>query len=108
MSKSRMENFLPRFDITGKLGYKEYKKDLQQREVGRFPGAQKYEQKIPFKKVKEFRIPQTKRTSNDPVTITDEVGPQSYDILSGHGYVDIKNLELMSKLSRRGEQSLMG
>ena len=28
MSKSRMENFIPRFEITGKIAYKEYKKDL--------------------------------------------------------------------------------
>ena len=53
-------------------------------------------------------IPKQRRTSNAPVTKIDSVNPQSYDILSGHGYVNIKNMEYMSKLSRKGEQSLMG
>lgn len=70
-----MENFVPRFDITGKIAYKEYKKDLQQKETGNFPGAQKYSQTIPFKKVKDFKVPKTKRTSNDPVTKNDSVSP---------------------------------
>ena len=69
-------------------------------EIGKFPGAQKYDQTIPFKKVKDFKVPGTKRTSNDPIVQNDSVSPQTYDVLSGHGYVDVKNLELMTKMSK--------
>jgi len=51
-------------------------------------------------------VPKTKRTSNLPIAQNDSVSPQTYDVLSGHGYVDIKNMELMSKLSQ--QKSLMG
>ena len=57
MSQSRMENFVPRFDITGKIAYKEYKKDLQMKEIGKFPSPIKYNHTIPFKAKKDFLIP---------------------------------------------------
>ena len=98
-----MDVFTPRFEITQRLAYKEYKQDLMLKETGGFPGAQQYDVKVPFVKIKDFKIPKQKRTSNDPPVKNDSVSPQTYDVLSGHGYVDIKNLELMSKLSRRGE-----
>jgi hypothetical protein len=52
-----MDVFTPRFEITQRLAYKEYKQDLMLKETGGFPGAQQYDVKVPFVKIKDFKIP---------------------------------------------------
>ena len=45
-------------------------------------------------------MPGSRRVSNDPPVQNDSVNPQTYDVLTGYGYVDVKNLDLMSKMSK--------
>ena len=96
-----LANSHSRFDISRKVAHKEYKTDLQAETSGKYPSASKYDQAAPFKAPKEFRFPQDHRHSNDLPVKNNKVSPQTYDVLSGQGYVDIKNMELQSKLSQR-------
>jgi hypothetical protein len=43
-SLSRMKHFTPRMDVASLIAYKEYQKDQLHAEIGKFPGAQHYDQ----------------------------------------------------------------
>lgn len=54
----------------------------------------------PFGKKDEFSVPKDRRKSNDLPVKENSVSPQTYDCLTGHGYVDVKNLKVIEKLSQ--------
>lgn len=88
---------MSRFDITGVLGNKEYQKEHQTNAIIRNPSMadydpSKYHQKMKIKS--KHLVPRDRREANNTVVKKDHPSPQSYDLLSGKGYVDLKNRKL--------------
>lgn len=56
---------------------------------------------FPYGKKNEFTMPKEERDSNNLPAKNNLPSAQTYDLLTGHGNVDIKNLQLLEKLSRQ-------
>ena len=91
-----------RFEEIGKLAHKEFMRGIQQKEIGKFPGAQKYDtSKQPFKNRKlHHGFQQERRTSNDPIREkSKDPGPGSYDVILEHDYIDFNVNKSPNKLN---------
>ena len=64
-----------------------------------FPSPQKYQpdDTLAKKSPRKFKVPIQRRDANEETIKNDVVGPQSYDLLTGHGLIDVKAYELESK-----------
>mmetsp|Transcript_37415 Transcript_37415/g.57320 ORF Transcript_37415/g.57320 Transcript_37415/m.57320 type:complete len:97 (+) Transcript_37415:1236-1526(+) len=77
-----------RFKITGVVGHKEYAKDLLATTTSHYPSPLSYKQELPFKPAKDFTVPKQERKANKLPEKTNSVSPLTYNVVSGHGYVD--------------------
>ena len=55
----------------------------------------------PYGKKDEYSMPKEERHSNNLPVKNDSVSPQTYDCLTGKGYVDVKYLNVLDKMTQR-------
>lgn len=98
----RKQSLNDRFTISEKIAHAEFKKGLNASEIKNNPSFAHYKINYnPYNQKNKYSMPRDRRHSNNLPVKNDSVSPQTYDTLTGQGYVDVKNLQLLEKLSQR-------
>ena len=89
--------YIDRFDISGRIGYREYKKDNIKYHSGKKVPGSIYDQTMRSNS-KTKAVDSERRESNYPPFKTNYRGPATYDFTTGHENVSIKNIEMVKEL----------